>query len=162
MTPAQIADLPYRQNVGIMLLNADNMAFVGKRLDNASSAWQMPQGGIDQGEDPTEAALRELEEETGVHRSLVRIEKISDDWIPYDLPHDIIPKFWGGKYRGQAQKWYRLRFLGNDGDINIATEHQEFSEWQWLPINALVDNIVPFKRDVYQRVINALAADLIG
>jgi putative (di)nucleoside polyphosphate hydrolase len=156
MTPDEILALPYRKNVGIMLLNRDGMAFVGQRLDYQSNAWQMPQGGIDDGEDPTDAALRELAEETGIDPALVTIEKVTDEWIPYDLPHDVVPKFWDGKFRGQEQKWFRMRFNGSDDQINIATQHPEFSAWKWMPLDQLIDNIVPFKREVYQRVLDAL------
>lgn len=156
MTPDEILALPYRKNVGIMLLNRDGMAFVGQRLDYQSNAWQMPQGGIDDGEDPTDAALRELSEETGIDPALVTIEKVTDEWIPYDLPHDVVPKFWDGKFRGQEQKWFRMRFNGSDDQINIATQHPEFSAWKWMPLDQLIDNIVPFKREVYQRVLDAL------
>ena len=160
MTPEKIDALPYRLNVGIMLIDANNAVFVGRRLDNPVDAWQMPQGGIDDGEDPMEAALRELEEETGVSRDLVVIEAVSDKWIAYDLPAEIIPKFWNGAYRGQKQKWFLLRYQGSDADVNIATEHPEFSHWKWCPVDQLVDNIVPFKRDVYAAVIAEFKAFL--
>lgn len=157
MTPEQIAALPYRKNVGIMLLNADGLAFVGQRLDYKGNAWQMPQGGIDEGEDPTDAAFRELHEETGIDPALVTLEKVTHDWIPYDLPLDVVPKFWGGKFRGQEQKWFRMRFLGTDDQINIDTKDPEFSAWKWMPLDQLIDNIVPFKREVYARVLDALS-----
>lgn len=153
MTPEQIAKLPYRRNVGLMVLNAEGDVFVGQRRDNKVPAWQMPQGGIDKGEDAETAALRELEEETGISPDLVTIVAQSAGWIPYELPHDLIPKLWKGKYRGQEQKWFLLRFLGSDAQVNIATEHPEFSAWRWLKPADLVDNIVPFKRDVYARVV---------
>lgn len=153
MTPEQIANLPYRRNVGVMLVNAEGHAFVGQRLDSEVPAWQMPQGGIDEGEDPRTAALRELEEETGVLPSLVEIIAESEGWLPYDLPHDVVPSFWGGRYRGQEQKWYLMRFLGSDDQIRIDTEHPEFSAWCWQPVEHLVEKIVPFKREVYARVV---------
>jgi len=153
MTPEQIAALPYRACVGVMLANAAGEVFVGQRIDNSEPAWQMPQGGIDPGETPQEAALRELGEETGVSADLVRIEAETADWMRYDLPHDLVPRIWKGRYRGQEQKWFLLRFLGRDDEINIATEHPEFSEWRWLPAADLVDNIVPFKREVYRSLL---------
>ena len=153
MTPEEISKLPYRQNVGLMVLNADGDVFVGQRKDNDVAAWQMPQGGIDEGEDPETAALRELEEETGISADLVTIEAVSAGWVPYDLPHKLVPKLWKGRYRGQEQKWFLLRFNGADAQVNIQTEHPEFSKWQWLKTAELVDNIVPFKRDVYVKVI---------
>lgn len=163
MTPEEIAKLPYRRNVGVMLVNAKGHAFVGQRIDAPAdqAAWQMPQGGIDDGETPRDAALRELEEETGVIRDLVSIEAETEGWISYDLPHDIVPRIWKGRYRGQEQKWFLLRFHGTDDQVRIdADDHQEFSEWRWLPADALVDNIVPFKREVYASVVAAFAPHL--
>ncbi|MDA5558579.1 RNA pyrophosphohydrolase [Shimia sp. MMG029] len=157
MTPEEIAKLPYRENVGVMLVNGDGHVFVGQRLDSEVPAWQMPQGGIDKGESPKDAALRELEEETGVSADLVTVEAETADWIAYDLPHDIVPRIWKGRFRGQKQMWYLLRFHGSDADVNIAVDHPEFSEWRWLPVDELVDNIVPFKREVYQQVVAAFA-----
>lgn len=153
MTPEEIAKLPYRRNVGVMLVNADGHAFVGQRLDSEVAAWQMPQGGIDKGETPRDAALRELEEETGVSPDLVTVESESAGWVAYDLPHDIVPRIWKGRYRGQEQKWFLMRFHGEDSQINIEVDHQEFSEWRWLPVGELVANIVPFKRGVYEQVL---------
>ncbi|UWR75655.1 RNA pyrophosphohydrolase [Phaeobacter inhibens] len=153
MTPEEIAALPYRPNVGVMLINAAGDVWVGQRMDRHKDAWQMPQGGIDAGEDPRLAALRELEEETGVTADLVEIIAESNGWLPYDLPAEVVPQFWGGKYRGQEQKWYLMRFLGRDDQINIVTEHPEFSAWCWQPVDQLVSKIVPFKREVYERVI---------
>ncbi|WP_319825393.1 RNA pyrophosphohydrolase [Thalassovita sp.] len=160
MTPEDIARLPYRRNVGVMLMNADGHVFVGQRLDNPGPAWQMPQGGIDKGETPTDAALRELEEETGVPAHLVDIAAETDGWLPYDLPHDLVPRIWKGRFRGQEQKWFLLRFHGTDADVNIQTDHPEFSEWRWLAPDLLIDNIVPFKREVYARVLDAFADHL--
>ncbi|UWR67875.1 RNA pyrophosphohydrolase [Phaeobacter inhibens] len=153
MTPEEIAALPYRPNVGVMLINAAGDVWVGQRMDRHKDAWQMPQGGIDAGEDPRLAALRELEEETGVTADLVEVIADSNGWLPYDLPAEVVPQFWGGKYRGQEQKWYLMRFLGRDDQINIATDHPEFSAWCWQPVDQLVSKIVPFKREVYERVI---------
>jgi putative (di)nucleoside polyphosphate hydrolase len=156
MTPEDIAKLPYRQNVGVMLVNAAGHAFVGQRIDSDSAAWQMPQGGIDKGEDPRTAALRELTEETGVTPDLVTVEAETEGWIAYDLPHDLVPKLWKGRYRGQEQKWFLMRFHGTDDQVRIdADDHQEFSEWRWLPADELVEQIVPFKRPVYEQVVAA-------
>jgi len=160
MTPAEIAKLPYRPCVGIMLVNAQNDIFVGQRFDQDSEAWQMPQGGIDAGESDTEAAYRELWEETGVTRDLVTLEAQTAEKIRYDLPHDIVPKIWKGRFRGQEQTWVLFRFHGTDADITIATEHPEFSAWRWMPADALIAAIVPFKRAVYEQVLAAFANKL--
>ena len=145
--------LPYRSNVGIMMVNAKGYVFVGQRLDNNQNAWQMPQGGIDAGEDPETAAYRELLEETGVKKQDVRFIASSSQWLSYDLPEDLIPILWNGKFRGQKQKWFLLKFLGEDGDINIATEHAEFSKWKWISKENLLKEIVPFKKSVYENVL---------
>lgn len=161
MTPEEIAKLPYRQNVGVMLVNAQGHAFAGQRIDSDIAAWQMPQGGIDKGEDPRTAALRELTEETGVTPDLVTVEAETDGWIAYDLPHDLVPKLWKGRYRGQQQKWFLMRFHGTDDQVQIdADDHQEFSEWRWLPADQLVAQIVPFKRPVYEQVVAAFGDKL--
>jgi putative (di)nucleoside polyphosphate hydrolase len=146
------AALPYRPGVGVMLLNRDNRVFVAKRIDMTSEAWQMPQGGIDEGEDPLQTAKRELKEEIGTNH--VKLLKESRDWLTYDLPEALVPKIWGGRFRGQQQKWFAMRFLGSDSDINIATDHPEFCEWQWIEIDQLPDIIVPFKRSLYQALVD--------
>ena len=145
--------LPYRSNVGIMMVNEKGYVFVGQRLDNNQNAWQMPQGGIDAGEDPETAAYRELLEETGVKKQDVRFVASSSQWLSYDLPEDLIPILWNGKFRGQKQKWFLFKFLGEDRDINIATEHPEFSKWKWIPKENLLKEIVPFKKSVYENVL---------
>jgi len=149
-------DLPYRPGVGLMLLNARGQVFVAQRLDMPSSAWQMPQGGIDPGETPHQAALRELREEVGTDK--VEIIAESRDWVRYDLPAELAPKLWAGRYRGQEQKWFVLRFLGTDSDIDIATPEPEFSAWRWAELAELPDLIVPFKRDLYRRLIAEFGA----
>ena len=148
-----INKLPYRSNVGIMMVNEKGYVFVGQRLDNNQNAWQMPQGGIDAGEDPETAAYRELLEETGVKKQDVRFVASSSQWLSYDLPEDLIPILWNGKFRGQKQKWFLFKFLGEDVDINIATEHPEFSKWKWISKENLLKEIVPFKKSVYENVL---------
>lgn len=152
MSFIDVSKLEYRKNVGMVLINAEGHIFAGKRLDNNTDAWQMPQGGIDEGETPEAAALRELSEETGIHHSKARLLGKTKDWLSYDIPVDLIPKLWGGRYRGQKQKWFAFEFLGKDSDINIVTEEPEFSEWAWKSRDNLLSSIVPFKLDVYQRV----------
>ena len=154
MTPEEIAQLPYRPCAGVMLVNTDGHVFVGQRIDSQVDAWQMPQGGVDPGEDPKQAALRELWEETGVKASLVTVEAETKGWLPYDLPHDLVPRLWKGRFRGQQQKWFLMRFHGADTDINIETDHPEFSQWCWLPPDQLVARIVPFKQAVYSRILD--------
>ena len=147
---SSFAHLPYRKGVGIMLLNAKSEVFVAKRLDTLVEAWQMPQGGIDEGEEPRTAALRELTEETGIPATNVTILAESADWYAYDLPDDLVPIIWKGKHRGQQQKWFVMRLEGDDSLINItADDHPEFSEWKWIPMQQLPEVIVPFKRELY-------------
>jgi putative (di)nucleoside polyphosphate hydrolase len=155
LTAAEIRALPYRPNVGLMILNPAGRVFAGQRVDNPEPAWQMPQGGIDAGETPLEAAYRELVEETGIPRSAVELVAEAPEWITYDLPADLVPRIWKGRFRGQKQRWFLMRFTGNDGLIGIATDHPEFREWAWIEPARLVDLIVPFKRETYAAVLAA-------
>jgi putative (di)nucleoside polyphosphate hydrolase len=151
----------YRRGVGVMLLNSAGKVFVGARIDNTDDAWQMPQGGIDEGEDdPWLTSLRELEEETGIPPRLVELVAACPERLIYDLPEDLRPRLWGGKYKGQDQDWFLARFLGEDRDINIATKHPEFREWKWIEPEQLPELIVPFKRDLYRRLLSEFADDL--
>ncbi len=155
--------LPYRPCVGVMLLDAEGRAFIGRRADQAAGGesaltWQMPQGGIDRGEDPYPAARRELYEETNVTSAALIAE--APDWIRYDLPEELGRKAWKGRYRGQTQKWFALRFTGEEREIDVlkpagGAHKAEFSEWRWAPIETLPDLVVPFKRDVYRAVVDA-------
>lgn len=160
MTPEEAARLPYRPCVGVVLINNAGLIFAGRRKDSPSPAWQMPQGGIDDGEKPRKAALRELWEETGVTAELVEFVAKAPDWVTYDLPAELLGKVWGGRFRGQRQRWFLFHFLGTDADIEIATEHPEFSEWRWVKADEMLAAIVPFKRAVYDRVIADFRAHL--
>ena len=157
-----MSELGYRPCVGVMLVNADGRAFVGRRIDNREGDWwQMPQGGVDEDEDPKAAALRELHEETGITADKVTILRRMDDDIAYDLPEELQGKLWGGRYRGQRQTWYLARFTGEDADVDLdAHDHPEFCEWQWLDPEQLPDMIIPFKKRVYRSVLDAFR-DLI-
>jgi putative (di)nucleoside polyphosphate hydrolase len=143
----------YRPAVGIMLLNPAGLAFVGRRIDMPAglAAWQMPQGGIDPGETPRQAAFRELKEEVGTDKAEILAE--TEGWLHYDLPSDIASRMWSGRWRGQRQKWFLMRFTGEDADINPATEHPEFDAWEWVEPQRLADLIVPFKRPLYRDVL---------
>jgi putative (di)nucleoside polyphosphate hydrolase len=151
--------LPYRPCVGVVLANPEGRIFAGERLDTPG-AWQMPQGGIDPGEAPRAAALRELREETGVAEEAVTIEAETPGWLRYDLPPELLGKVWKGRYRGQEQRWFLMRFAGPDSAIRIDAEHPEFARWQWMDPNDLIAAIVPFKRAIYLEVINAFRKDL--
>jgi len=146
-------DLPYRPCVGIMLLNPAGQVFVGKRIDQTVEGWQMPQGGIDPGETPRQAALRELLEEVGTDKAEIIAEM--DDWVTYDLPAHLVGVAFHGRYRGQKQKWFALRFTGSEADINLTAHEPEFSAYQWVAMADLPGLIVPFKRDTYRSVIAA-------
>ena len=146
---------PYRPCVGIFLLNNDGLVFAGRRIDSRAEAWQMPQGGIDAGESPLQACMREMREEIGTNTA--ELVSQHNDWLYYDIPLPLADRLWQGRYKGQKQKWIALRFNGDDADINIATEEPEFCEWKWLSPHDLVDLAVPFKRDVYQNVLAAFA-----
>jgi putative (di)nucleoside polyphosphate hydrolase len=147
------SDLPYRPCVGIMLFNPDGKVFVGKRIDQTVESWQMPQGGIDKGETPKEAALRELQEEVGTAKAKIMAEM--DGWVTYDLPEHLIGVALHGKYKGQRQKWFALRFTGQEADIDLTAHDPEFSAYRWVSLEELPDLIVPFKREIYKQVIAA-------
>jgi len=158
-------DLGYRPCVGLMVVNPDGLVWIGRRAgakkanepEGQGHWWQMPQGGIDPGEEPLEAALRELGEETGIEEGSVEVIAETAEWLHYDLPEHLIGKAWGGGYRGQMQKWFLMRFLGEDAEINITPDDpdaSEFDQWRWAPASELMDLIVPFKREVYRAVLD--------
>ena len=142
----------YRKCVGMMILNSNKEILVGRRLDHPSGYWQMPQGGINDNENPKDAVWREMLEEIGTNKA--ELIKISNQWINYDIPSETLKTLpWGDKYIGQTQKWFAFLFLGEDNDINVGTDNPEFSEWKWTRMNSIVDSIVPFKRDVYAKIL---------
>ena len=143
-------DLPLRKGVGVALLNNNNQIFVAKRIDNPNDFWQMPQGGIDKGENPLEAAFRELKEETSI-KNVKLIQEVTDE-ITYLLPDSLLGIIWKGKFKGQTQKWFIMRFIGKDNEINLKTKHPEFLEWKWVNIESITDKVVDFKLHVYERI----------
>ena len=145
-----LSNLPLRSGVGIVVLNKENKVFVAKRIDNPKNFWQMPQGGVDEGEDFLKAAYRELEEETSIKN--VKLIKELDGTITYELPDRLLGLIWKGKYRGQKQKWFLMRFVGMDDEINIKTKHPEFLEWKWVDLDKITDLVVDFKLHVYKEV----------
>ncbi len=147
-------NLPLRLGVGVVLLNYDNKVFVGKRIDNPVNFWQMPQGGVNDNENLLYAANRELKEETGVES--VKFIKEIDNWLTYELPKNLLGKIWEGKYRGQKQKWFIMRFVGNEEEINIKTKNAEFLEWKWIDANQLLNVVIDFKLDVYKSIVKEL------
>tara|TARA_Y100000590_G_scaffold49884_1_gene52652 strand:+ start:4546 stop:5019 length:474 start_codon:yes stop_codon:yes gene_type:complete len=155
---SQKKKLPLRLGVGAIVLNKQNRVFVGKRKDNPVNKWQMPQGGVNYGEKLIDAMKRELEEETGIKN--IEILKELNGWSEYELPEHLLGKIWRGKYRGQKQKWFVVRFLGSDDEINLNTSRPEFIEWQWLDIENLTDVIVDFKRKVYEKLLPEIKASI--
>ena len=152
--------LPLRIGVGIALLNHDNKIFVGKRIDNPTNSWQMPQGGVDKNEDFLQAAKRELEEETGIRT--VEVIKELNEWMTYDLPKNLLGKLWKGKYRGQKQKWFIMKFLGKNDEINIRTKKPEFLDWKWIKPSDLPTVAVDFKVNIYKKMAKELASEKLN
>ncbi len=153
-----IKKLPLRLGVGVVVLNNENRVFVGKRKDNPINKWQMPQGGVNNGEKLIDAMKRELEEETGI-RSIEILKEI-DGWQEYELPSNLLGKIWRGKFRGQKQKWFVVKFLGNDKEINLEKDKPEFIEWQWIDIDSLPGVIVDFKKKVYENLLPKIKATI--
>ena len=143
-------NLPLRNGVGVVLLNRENKVFVAKRIDNPKNFWQMPQGGIDKGEEPYDAALRELEEETSVKN--VSLIKEIDGFTTYNLPNSLLGIIWKGKFKGQKQKWYIFQFTGDDKEINLKTKKPEFLEWKWIELENITDTVVDFKLEIYKKI----------
>ena len=153
-------DLLYRRGAGIMLLNRDGKVFVAARIDNPEDAWQMPQGGLDEGEEPWPGILRELEEETGIRPERVELVAECPDRLRYELPPEWQGKVWGGKWKGQVQHWFLARFTGADSDIDLDTDHPEFRDWKWVEPRQIPELIVPFKRPLYERLLADFAPHL--
>ena len=149
-------ELPLRTGVGIALLNHENKIFVGKRIDNPANSWQMPQGGVDKNEDFLQAAKRELEEETSI--KTVKVIKKLNEWLTYDLPKNLLGKLWKGKYRGQKQKWFIMKFIGKNDEINIRTKKAEFLDWKWIKPSDLPAVAVDFKVNIYKKIAKELAS----
>ena len=154
----RFSNLPLRKGVGIALLNNNNQIFVAKRIDNPNDFWQMPQGGVDIGEDPLEAAFRELKEETSI-KSVELVQEVNNE-ITYLLPDSLLGIIWKGKYKGQTQKWFIMRFLGSDNEINLRTKHPEFLDWKWIEVDSITEKVVDFKLHVYEQIKKELK-DLI-
>tara|TARA_B100000029_G_scaffold446471_1_gene467635 strand:- start:386 stop:859 length:474 start_codon:yes stop_codon:yes gene_type:complete len=150
----KFSNLPLRKGVGVVLLNKNNQVFVAKRIDNPNDFWQMPQGGIDLGENPLDAAFRELKEETSIKNATL-VQEIQNE-ITYNLPENLLGKIWKGKFKGQTQKWYILKFLGDDHEIDLKTNHPEFLEWKWVNIENITDKVVDFKLHVYKKIKDEL------
>ncbi len=146
-------DLVYRPCVGLVVLNEQKRIFTGQRFDYSSAAWQMPQGGIEVGEDPLIAAYRELYEETSISKRDLEVLAVSQHWLTYDLPEDLIPKLWGGKYKGQRQRWFLMKFIGDDTNIDLSTDIPEFARWRWATKIQVINSIVPFKKELYKSVL---------
>jgi len=154
-TEVDIDALPYRPCVGLMVLNRDGRVFTG--LDAAYEVWQMPQGGIEKGETPRDTAIRELTEETSIRADRARILRESAHWLPYDAPRHLVPTSYGGRYRGQTQRWFALTFLGEDSEIDVETEEPEFREWRWMQATEVIENAFAFKRQIYEHVFDEFA-----
>ena len=153
-------NLPLRDGVGIVVLNEKNKIFLAKRIDNPKNNWQMPQGGVDKGENYLSAALRELEEETSIKN--VKLVSELEEWLTYDLPESLLGKIWNGKYRGQKQKWFVMKFIGKTSEINVNTKNPEFSEWKWIELTNLPNIAVHFKKEIYKKIkeeLNSLSLD---
>ena len=156
----QSSRLPLRTGVGIVVLNSQNKVFVGKRRDNPFDKWQMPQGGVDKNELLIDAMKRELEEETSI--SNIKVVKELDYYLEYELPKNLVGIIWKGKFRGQKQKWFIVKFLGKDSDINLKTKHPEFFEWKWIELERITDLVVEFKLNVYKEIKEKVKKILIN